>query len=83
MKILFYSLLIGNLAGFGICWLQDKIKFITLNEADYYLAYAPIAIDWWGVLLLNILIIFSIFISIILPTYLVQSISPLKAIKIR
>lgn len=83
MKILFYSLLIGNLAGLGICWLQDKFKFITLNEADYYLAYAPIAIDWWGVLLLNILIVFSIFISIILPTYLVQSISPLKAIKIR
>lgn len=83
MKILLYSLLIGNVTGLVICWLQAKFKFIQLNEADYYLAYAPISIDWWGVLLLNILILFSIFISIILPTYLVQSISPLRAIKVR
>jgi lipoprotein-releasing system permease protein len=83
MKILFYSLLMGNVTGLGLCWLQAKFKFIKLNEADYYLAYAPISIDWWGVLFLNILIVISIFISIILPTYLVQSISPLKAIKIR
>ncbi len=81
--IIFTGLTIGNVIGLGLCWLEQKFKFIHLSEVDYYLSYAPIQFDFWTILVLNIgtLIITTLF--LILPTFMVLSISPVKAIRFK
>ena len=81
--IIVTGLTIGNLIGLGLCWLEQKFKFIHLSEVDYYLSYAPIQFDFWTILILNIgtLIITTLF--LILPTFMVLSISPVKAIRFK
>ncbi|MBL7813433.1 MAG: ABC transporter permease [Saprospiraceae bacterium] len=81
--IISIGLVIGNLIGLGLGWLEQRFKFIHLSEVDYYLSYAPIQFDFWTILILNIgtLIITTVF--LLLPTFMVLSISPVKAIRFK
>ena len=77
------GLLIGNVVGLGISWLEKTFKFIKLPEADYYLSYAPIQFDFLTILGLNILAFLLTTTFLLLPTLLVTSITPVKAIKFK
>lgn len=82
-----YITLIGAGAGFlfgtGICLLQQSTGFITLNEAAYYVSVAPVKIIWWQVAAVCAGTIVVCFLSLILPTLLVKSVQPVKAIQFR
>lgn len=79
--IVLTGLLFGNLLGLGFCWLQDTFEFIRLDEANYYLSVAPIAINWWWVLALNAGTLGITLVFLILPSYLVSRVDPVKAIR--
>jgi lipoprotein-releasing system permease protein len=73
----------GNLLGLGLCFLQDTFGFITLSEENYYLSVAPVAINWWAVLLLNVGTLLITVLALIIPSYLITRISPVKAIRFK
>ncbi len=77
------GLFFGNLLGLGLSWLEQKFHFIHLSETNYYLSYAPIKFDFLTILVLNIgtLVITTLF--LFLPTLLVLSITPVKAIRFK
>lgn len=74
---------IGVLIGLGVCILQQTTGIITLNEANYYIAYAPVQIIWWQVGSIILATIIVCVVSLILPALLVTSIKPVKAIQFR
>lgn len=73
----------GNLIGLGFCFLQDNFHFIQLNEADYYLSYAPVKINWLAVLGVNIGTLVVTLLFLVLPSLLVSKIAPVKAIRFK
>ncbi len=77
------GLFLGNFIGISLAMIQEKYKFIKLSEADYYLSYVPIELDFWTIGLLNIITLFIVLIFLILPSYLVTKISPVKAIRFK
>jgi lipoprotein-releasing system permease protein len=81
--ILCIGLLLGNILGLGIAYLQRKFQFIKLSEADYYLSYAPIQFDIWTIVVLNIGTLVITTLCLLLPTFMVLSISPVKAIRFK
>ncbi len=81
--IIFVGLLIGNIVGLGIGWLEQKFKFIHLSEVDYYLSYAPIHFDFWTILFLNIGTLCITTLFLLLPTFMILSITPVKAIRFK
>jgi lipoprotein-releasing system permease protein len=72
----------GNLIGLLICWLQKNYKIVKLTEADYYLSYAPIEFHWPTIFFLNLGTLMVVVAFLIIPTYYVTKISPVKAIKL-
>lgn len=82
-----YITLIGAGAGFlfgiGLCLLQQYTGLIRLNEAAYYVTTAPVKIIWWQVGAVCAGTVFVCFLSLILPTLLVRSVQPVKAIQFR
>jgi lipoprotein-releasing system permease protein len=82
-----YITLLGAGAGFifgvGLCLLQQSTGLITLNESAYYVSVAPVKIIWWQVGAVCAGTVFVCFISLILPTLLVRSVQPVKAIQFR
>ena len=73
----------GNLIGLGFCFLQDKFRFIRLNEADYYLSYAPVKVNWLAVAGINIGTLLITLIFLLLPSLVVSGISPVRAIRFK
>jgi lipoprotein-releasing system permease protein len=73
----------GNLIGLGFCFLQSKFHLIKLNEADYYLAYAPVSINWWVLIGINISTLLITLFFLLLPSLAVSVISPLRAIQFK
>ncbi len=73
----------GNLIGMGFCFLQDKFRFIKLNEADYYLSYAPVKINWTAVAGINLGTLLITVIFLLLPSLVISGISPIKAIRFK
>jgi lipoprotein-releasing system permease protein len=81
--IIILGLVLGNLLGLGICWMQDTFEFIRLSEENYYLATAPIAFNMWGFLMINLGTLLVTLVFLLIPTFLVLSISPVKAIRFK
>lgn len=81
--IILKGLFIGNLLGLGICWIQHRYKVITLNEADYYLSYAPVDVQWLHVVILNAGTIVLTLLFLIIPSMLVMRIKPVAAIQFK
>ena len=81
--IVLMGLFWGNLIGLGLCIAQQKFEFITLSETDYYLSTAPIEINLWTVLLLNLGTLILTVLVLIIPTYLITRVSPVEAIRFK
>lgn len=75
------GLVLGNIIGLGLCYLQSRFKFIKLNPHDYYMSFVPIGWHWEIVVVLNILTFFVVTIVLLLPTMVIASINPIKAIR--
>jgi lipoprotein-releasing system permease protein len=71
----------GNLFGVGITLLQKHFKFITLDETSYYVKYAPVDFDIATVLMINGSTFLVCFLVLLIPSYLVSRISPVKVLR--
>ncbi len=81
--IILTGLFWGNLLGIGFCILQEKTGLVQLSEENYYLSTAPIEINVLTILLLNIGAMIVIMLFLIIPSWLVTRISPVKAIRFK
>ena len=82
-SIIALGLLFGNILGLGLTFFQDYFKIIRLSEADYYLSYAPVFWDFPALLTLNAGTLAVTLIALIIPSYLVTSIDPVRAIRFK
>lgn len=77
------GLILGNILGLGIAFLQDQTHLFKLDQTNYYLAYVPIEVHFIDVVMLNLATIVICTIVLIIPSLLVSRISPLKAIRFK
>lgn len=75
------GMLIGNILAIALCYIQAEYGLITLNEESYYVSVVPINLNWWYILLLNLGTLLITTLMLIIPSFLVSRISPLKAIR--
>jgi len=75
------GLIWGNVIGISICLLQQQFGFLTLPEESYYISEVPIHLDFIKILLLNIGTLGVCVVMLIIPSYVITKISPVKAIQ--
>lgn len=75
------GLIFGNIAGIGLCLLQDATHLIKLPEDSYYINYAPVKLEWTWLLFLNVFTLTTAAIFLLLPAMLVNKIEAIKAIR--
>jgi lipoprotein-releasing system permease protein len=76
------GLLWGNVIGLGIIWLQHKYRFFKFpNSEEYYIDYIPVDIGPFSVVILNIGVLLLCLLMLLLPSYIITKITPVKAIK--
>jgi lipoprotein-releasing system permease protein len=75
------GLLWGNIIGIGLLLVQKYTGIIKLNPENYYVNQAPVNINLWSILLLNLGTITICLLVLLIPSYIITKISPVKAIK--
>ncbi|MEO0573321.1 MAG: FtsX-like permease family protein [Bacteroidota bacterium] len=72
----------GNLIGLGLIFLQKQFQFLKFpNPEEYYVTEIPVAISLTNILLLNLGVMVLCLSMLLVPSYAISKISPVKAIK--
>lgn len=91
MKIFLYNaaylvglgLILGNILGLGLGFLQQQTHIFKLDQSSYFLAYAPVEFHAADVIFLNLTTAILCLIVLIIPSLLISKVSPLKAIRFK
>ncbi len=72
----------GNLIGLGVIFLQNKFRMFKFpNPEEYYIDYIPVHMDAPTVLLLNVGVMLLCLLMLLIPSYIITRITPVKAIQ--
>ncbi len=75
------GLMWGNLIGLSLAFFQKYFGVFKLDAKIYFLSQIPIEINLFHILLLNVGTLFCCLIMLILPSFIVSKITPVKAIR--
>lgn len=75
------GLLWGNCIGIVLIIIQQQFGIIKLNPDSYYVNVAPAHLDWLYILLLNVGTLIICLAVLLIPSYIITKISPVKAIR--
>lgn len=79
--ITFGGILLGNVLGLLVYWLQDRYGFITLPEDTYFIATAVVKISWMQVCWVNLGTFVICFTVLLVPSFfIIRRLSPVRAI---
>ena len=81
LLIMVPGLLFGNLIGIGLLLLQKMTGFLKLDPENYYVSEVPVDLNPIYILSISLGILVVSAVALILPSYLISKISPVKAIK--
>ncbi|MGF1558083.1 MAG: ABC transporter permease [Flavobacteriaceae bacterium] len=72
----------GNVIGLGMLWLQHKFRILKFpNPEEYYIDYIPVHIGFTTILFLNLGVLILCLLMLLIPSYIITKITPVKAIK--
>ncbi|MEZ4797483.1 MAG: FtsX-like permease family protein [Flavobacteriaceae bacterium] len=71
----------GNLIGLGLLFAQLKFGLFPLNPEVYYVTQAPVYLNLGYILALNIGTFIVCMLMLLLPSFIISKISPVKAIR--
>ena len=71
----------GNLIGISLILVQQYFGIIQLNPENYYVNEAPVYLNWGYIVLLNLGTVLVCLLVLLIPSYIITKISPVKAIR--
>lgn len=81
LLIIIPGLIVGNLIGIGLLFIQKYFGIIKLNPKEYYISTVPVDLNLGYILTLSLGILVVSALSLIVPSYLISRISPAKVVK--
>lgn len=79
--IMIPGLLYGNAIGLGLILIQKFFGVIKLNPENYYVSTVPVDLNPIAIISISVGILIISGLALIIPSYLISKISPVKAIK--
>lgn len=79
--IMIPGLLYGNVIGLGLIFIQKIFGIIKLNPENYYVSTVPVDLNPLMIISISVGILIISGLALIIPSYLISKISPVKAIK--
>lgn len=81
MYLIVVGLFWGNLIGIGLLLIQKYGKLFPLNPDTYYVTEAPIYLSWDYIMILNLGTFLLCLLMLLVPSYIISKITPVKAIR--
>lgn len=80
-NLILKGLLYGNIFAFSLALLQKHLSVIKLNPQTYYMSSVPIDFNATNIIFLNIGTLFICYLILILPSYIITKLEPMKSIR--
>ena len=77
------GIVLGNILGLGLCWLQQTFGLLKLPEAAYYMKYVPVKIIWWHIAVVDIVTLVLCVLCMWLPTLYIRRIQPARVLQFK
>lgn len=77
------GLLIGNVLAILLYIIQKNTHFIKLDEASYFVSYVPVEIGLMEVAIINVGVMIIALLVLIIPSYIIGKINPIRTIQFR
>ena len=81
MYLVAVGLFWGNLIGIGLLLLQQHFDLFALDPNTYYVSQVPVYLHWSYIVALNLGTLILCFLILLIPSYIISKISPVKAIR--
>lgn len=81
MYLIGVGLFWGNVIGIGLLLIQKYGKIFKLNPDTYYVNEAPVYLHWDYILILNAGTFLLCLLMLLIPSFIISKISPVKAIR--
>jgi len=81
LYLIIKGLVWGNAIGLALCFMQLQFGFLTLPQESYYVTEVPVQLNWAYILILNIGTLIICGLMLVIPSYVITKISPIKAIR--
>lgn len=81
MVITLSGVVIGNLIGFGISWLQSSFHLFKLRSDIYFMSSVPISIEWEHYVIVSVIAIVISLCATLIPARIASRVKPLTALK--
>lgn len=81
MYLIGVGLFWGNLIGIGLLLIQKYFKLFPLNPDTYYVTEAPVHLNLQYILALNVGTFVLCLLMLLIPSYIIAKISPVKAMR--
>ena len=75
------GLIYGNILALLVIFLQNKFQLITLPQENYYVSVVPMEFPVLAILAVNIGAFIICYLALVLPSFIITKITPVKAIK--
>ena len=79
--IIIRGMIIGNVLGLGLAWLQKQFGIVSLDPQSYYVDKVPVLFNWWWFIGLNLGTLVITLIVLIIPSLAISRIQPAKSIR--
>ena len=79
--LIIIGLIIGNIIGLSIIFIQTNFEIITLPKENYFVSIVPMHLSFMNFSLINLGAFLTCFAALIFPSYFITKISPIKAIR--
>ena len=80
-SIILKGMIIGNIIGLVLCYLQYEYQILKLDATVYYLSEVPIELSMTNVIAINIITFIVCMLSLLIPSMVISRVSPSKSIK--
>ncbi|MCT8338451.1 FtsX-like permease family protein [Flavobacteriaceae bacterium TK19130] len=81
MYLIGVGLFWGNVIGLGLLFAQKYFKLFPLNPDTYYVSEAPVYLDISYIIFLNVGTFLLCLLMLLIPSYIISRISPVKAMR--
>jgi lipoprotein-releasing system permease protein len=81
--LILIGVIAGNLLGLGLLFSQDTFGWLRVNQEDYFIEQVPVAWVWLRFLLVNLGTIACCTFFMLVPTIIINRISPVEAIRFK
>lgn len=79
--LIIWGMILGNIIGLSLCFIQWHYGLIKLPQETYYVPQVPIYLNWKHILFLNAGAFLSCLLTLILPSFIISKILPVRTLK--